>query len=127
MFKSPTCTRYDIDLAEYLAKLAEISLTDLGNVMFSSEASADKPVEEFMYSDFKEFHIAGYKLGIENYDFILLMITDVLKEGTYLLFLGDEDTISQAYNVTPTENEVFLPKVMSRKKQIVPRLSELWG
>ena len=64
LFKSPTCTRYDIDLAEYLAKLAEVSLTDLGNVMFSSEASADKPVEEFMYSDFKEFHIAGYKLGI---------------------------------------------------------------
>ena len=123
--------------------------------MFSSEASADNPVEELMYSDFKEFHIAGYKLGIaqitslssetllkrkeeflnemarkkklENYDFILLMITDVLREGTYLLFLGDEDTISQAYNVMPTENEVFLPKVMSRKKQIVPRLSELWG
>ena len=67
------------------------------------------------------------KKKLENYDFILLMITDVLKEGTYLLFLGDEDTISQAYNVTPTENEVFLPKVMSRKKQIVPRLSELWG
>lgn len=155
MFKSPTCTQYDIEIAEHLAKAAEISLKDLGEVMFSSGASADKPVEDFMYSDFKEFHIAGYKLGIaqitslnsgallkrkdeflsemgrkkklENYDFILLMITDVLKEGTYLLFLGDKDTISQAYNVSPTDNEVFLPKVMSRKKQIVPRLSELWG
>lgn len=155
MFKSPTCTQYDIEIAEHLAKAAEISLKDLGEVMFSSGASADKPVEDFMYSDFKEFHIAGYKLGIaqitslnsgallkrkdeflsemgrkkklENYDFVLLMITDVLKEGTYLLFLGDKDTISQAYNVSPTDNEVFLPKVMSRKKQIVPRLSELWG
>ena len=62
-----------------------------------------------------------------GYDFILLMLTDVLKEGTALLYIGDEETISQAYDVTATNNEVFLPRVMSRKKQIVPRLSELWG
>ena len=51
----------------------------------------------------------------------------ILKEGTALLYIGDEETISQAYDVTATNNEVFLPHVMSRKKQIVPRLSELWG
>ncbi|MDO5448697.1 MAG: inorganic pyrophosphatase, partial [Clostridia bacterium] len=62
-----------------------------------------------------------------KYDFILLMLTDVLKEGTHLIFIGDEDTISQAYDVKAENNEVFLPHVMSRKKQIVPRLSELWG
>lgn len=155
MFKSPTCTQYDIDTAEHLAKVADVSLEELGNTMFAQGASADKPVEELIYTDFKEFHIAGYKLGIgqvtclaseallarkseflkemdkkkrmENYDFILLMLTDVLKEGTLLLFIGDEDTISQAYDVSAHDNEVFLPKVMSRKKQIVPRLSELWG
>ena len=37
------------------------------------------------------------------------------------------DVISQAFGVTPKENEVFLPKVMSRKKQIIPSLSALWG
>ena len=155
MFKSPTCTQVDIDAAERLASIAGVTLEELGDVVFSSNSYENKPVEEVMYYDFKEFLIAGYKLGIgqitclnsdtmlerkdefleemarrkksSEYDFVLLMLTDVLKEGTHLLFIGDKDTISQAYNVEVNENDVFLPKVMSRKKQIVPRLSELWG
>ena len=39
----------------------------------------------------------------------------------------DDDAIRQAFSVEPRENEVFLPKVMSRKKQIIPMLSDLWG
>lgn len=155
MFKSPTCTQYDIDIAHRMAKIAEIDIEKLGEAMFAGTASLSKPVEELLFTDFKEFHIAGNRLGISQitcvnsealltrkkefltametkkkssgYDFILLMLTDVLKEGTHLLFLGDEDTISQAYDVRAKDNEVFLPHVMSRKKQIVPRLSELWG
>ena len=37
------------------------------------------------------------------------------------------DTIRQAFNVIPKDNTVFLPKVMSRKKQIIPMLTALWG
>ena len=37
------------------------------------------------------------------------------------------DTIQQAFNVTPRENTAFLPRVMSRKKQVIPMLSALWG
>ena len=155
MFKSPTCTEYDVEIANRMAKIANVDLNELGDVLFAGTASLSKPIEELLYTDFKEFHIAGYKLGIgqvtclnsealmtrkdefikamsskkesAKYDFILLMLTDVLLEGTHLIFLGDEDTISQAYDVKAENNEVFLPHVMSRKKQIVPRLSELWG
>jgi len=155
MFKSPTCTQYDIEIAERMAKIANVNIEELGDVMFAGTASLSKPIEELLYTDFKEFHIAGYKLGIgqvtclnsealmgrkdeflkamkskkesAKYDYILLMLTDVLKEGTHLIYIGDEDTISQAYDVKAKDNEVFLPHVMSRKKQIVPRLSELWG
>ncbi|NLL63804.1 MAG: putative manganese-dependent inorganic diphosphatase [Ruminococcaceae bacterium] len=155
MFKSPTCTPTDVKIAKNLAKIADVSLDHLGEIMFSSSAVAEKPVKKLMYSDFKEFLIAGYKLGIgqitclnsdvalkrkdefmkemeskkneAGYDFIIIMFTDVLKEGTHLLFLGDVETINQAYDVIAKDNEVFLPEVMSRKKQIVPRLSELWG
>ena len=35
--------------------------------------------------------------------------------------------IRQAFNVTPKDNTVFLPQVMSRKKQIIPTLSAMWG
>ena len=38
-----------------------------------------------------------------------------------------DEIIEQAFNVQPKENTVFLPKVMSRKKQIIPMLSALWG
>ena len=63
----------------------------------------------------------------KGYSMIILMLTDVLLEGTQLIYLGDEDTIRHAFNVDVRDNEVFLPKVMSRKKQVIPMLSALWG
>ena len=62
-----------------------------------------------------------------GYDLLILMLTDVLLEGTQLIYVGDDDVITQAFNVTPRDNMVFLPKIMSRKKQIIPMLSTLWG
>ena len=38
-----------------------------------------------------------------------------------------DDIIEQAFHEAPKDNAVFLPKVMSRKKQIIPMLSALWG
>ena len=58
---------------------------------------------------------------------MILMLTDVLLEGTQIIYLGDEETIQQAFNVSPKDNTVFLPRVMSRKKQVIPMLSALWG
>ena len=54
-------------------------------------------------------------------------ITDVLLEGTQLIYIGNDEIIQQAFNVQPKENTVFLPHIMSRKKQIIPMLSALWG
>ena len=62
------------------------------------------------------------KLGL-----VILMLTDVLLEGTQIIYVGDDETIQQAFNVTPKENMAFLPGIMSRKKQIIPMLSALWG
>ena len=61
------------------------------------------------------------------FDLVILMLTDVLLEGTQILYVGDDDTIRQAFSVIPKDNTVFLTKVMSRKKQIIPMLSVLWG
>ena len=58
---------------------------------------------------------------------VILMLTDVLLEGTQILYIGDDDTIQQAFGIKPRENTAFLPRVMSRKKQIIPMLSALWG
>lgn len=71
-----------------------------------------------------EMRVAAKKKEVS---LVILMLTDVLLEGSQLLYVGDDDVISQAFGVIPKDNEVFLPKVMSRKKQIIPSLSALWG
>ncbi len=61
-------------------------------------------------------------------DMILLMITDVLREGTDLLFVGDQEIIRQAFSLREVEgNHIFIPGLVSRKKQMVPALAQLWG
>ena len=156
MFKSPTCTPRDRRIAERLARIAGIDLDELGREIFSASVSTDKTVEELLNTDFKEFHIAGHDLGIgqitcldaekvlgrlpellpamqkmkdaHHYDMQLLMLTDVLREGTELIFLGDEDVVRMAFGARDIkDHHVFLPKVVSRKKQIVPALALLWG
>ena len=65
---------------------------------------------------------------LRGYDMVLMMVTDVLRCGTELIFLGDDDVIEQAFDTGKiTGQHVFLPGVVSRKKQIVPALAVLWG
>ena len=155
MFKSPTCTQRDRNMAERMARIANVSLEKLGQLIFSASWSDDKPVRDLLMSDFKEFHIAEHNLGVgqitcvnsehilerkeefiqemqeimetRNYSLILLMLTDVLLEGTQLIYLGDEEAIRQAFSQDAKHHVIFLPKVMSRKKQIIPALSAMWG
>ena len=63
----------------------------------------------------------------KEFSMVILMLTDVLLEGTQLVYVGSDETIQQAFNVQPKENTVFLPQIMSRKKQVIPMLSALWG
>lgn len=154
MFKSPTCTVRDIRTAERMARIANVSLDELGKKIFS-ESVEGKTANELLYTDYKEFHIAGHTLAVSQItcldsasmlsrkealikemkeisekskvSLVILMLTDVLHEGSHLLYVGDDDIITQAFGVTARDNEVFLPNVMSRKKQVIPSLSALWG
>lgn len=154
MFKSPTCTEKDRRTAERMARIANISLDELGREIFSASLDS-KTVHDLLMSDYKEFHIAGHDLAVsqitcvdspkmlerkeeflsemrqlasqKGFSMIILMLTDVLLEGTQIVYLGDDDIIQQAFNLTPRDNTLFLPRVMSRKKQVIPMLSALWG
>jgi len=154
MFKSPTCTERDRRTAERMARIANVSLEELGREIFSASME-NKSAEELLLSDYKEFHIAGHDLAVaqitcvdsptmaqrkdeflkimqkmaeeKGLSMMLLMLTDVLLEGTQLIYIGSDETIQQAFSITPKGNSVFLPKIMSRKKQVIPMLSALWG
>ncbi len=154
MFKSPTCTDRDIRTAERMARIANISLEELGKEIFSASAG-NRTAEDLLFTDYKDFHIAGHDFGVsqitcvdspqmlqrkdefltlmekkakeKGLSMMILMLTDVLLEGTQLIYIGSDETIQQAFSVQPKDNTVFLPKVMSRKKQVIPMLSALWG
>ena len=66
MFKSPTCTQRDRNMAERLARIAGISLQDLGKEIFSVSADENKSASDLLFTDFKEFHIAGHDFGISQ-------------------------------------------------------------
>ena len=146
LFKSPTCTDLDIRLAQRLARIAGVDLDELGHELFSTGSAADKSIMEQLKADFKEFRLGNHLLGIaqittldteklrplsdqylasmeqvrkeNHYDAVYLMLTDVLKEGTELLFTGSKDPICQAFGVdTPEEHHVYLDKVVSRKNR----------
>ncbi len=154
MFKSPTCTQRDIRTAERMARIANISLEELGKEIFSVSGE-NRSARDLLFADYKEFHIAGHDLAVaqitcvdspamlsrreeflslmaetakkKDFSMMILMLTDVLLEGTQIIYLGDEEVIRQAFNVTPKDNTAFLPQIMSRKKQVIPMLSALWG
>ncbi len=154
MFKSPTCTDRDRRTAERMARIANVSLEELGRDIFSASVE-NKTAKDLLFTDYKEFHIAGHDLAVsqitcvdspamlkrkdeflplmektareKGFDLVVLMLTDVLLEGTQLIYVGDDEIIRQAFNVQPKDSTIFLPRVMSRKKQVIPTLSALWG
>ena len=51
-----------------------------------------------------------------------LMVTDVLTKGTDLLVDGDVAGVARAFGLTAHDSQIELPGVMSRKKEVAPKL-----
>lgn len=154
LFKSPTCTEKDKRTAERLAQIAGVNLREYGLAMLKAGAGiGNKTPQEIIKTDLKEFKIGDYKIVVsqisvmdpqevldiedkliaamqencdrEGYDMDLMMVTDILEEATYLLFTGSPKTlIGEAFKKDASGTHVYLPGVMSRKKQMIPPLSE---
>jgi len=52
----------------------------------------------------------------------VLMITDVIAKGTTMLVAGDVATVARSFGVDASDSTIELPGVMSRKKEVVPKL-----
>ena len=153
LFRSPTCTIQDVNMCKKLAKIAEINIEEFAREMFKAGTSLKgKTVVEIFNQDFKPFQIADIKIGIAqvntmdiegfmplkdemlkymetkskeaNLDIVLLLLTDILNEGSQILVIGDKpEIIEKAFKVELNDNTAFLPGVLSRKKQVVPPIT----
>jgi manganese-dependent inorganic pyrophosphatase len=155
IFKSPTCTTADIKCVEALAEIAGVSDTQaLGMEMFKVKSAVEgTPVRDLVMRDFKDFNMGGKTVGIGQLEVIdlaifdgikadlqadiaalkqegnrhsvLLLLTDIMKEGSELLVVSDDaDLTVNAFGKSCTDGRVWLDGVLSRKKQVVPPLQE---
>ncbi|MGX8680442.1 MAG: DHHA2 domain-containing protein, partial [bacterium] len=155
LFKSPTCTPTDVRIANKLAKIANVDAKEFGMDMFKAGTSlVGKSVEEIFNSDFKKFNIADEKIGVaqvntmdidgfapykgemlrymqkvcedNHFAFALLLLTDVINTVSEIFVAGPRPGyVEQAFNCTLVDSEANLPGIISRKKQVVPALTNV--
>jgi manganese-dependent inorganic pyrophosphatase len=51
-----------------------------------------------------------------------LMVTDVLEKGTEMLVAGDVVAVARSLGAEHSDGTIELPGVMSRKKEVAPKL-----
>ena len=151
IFKSPTCTEVDIKAVKELAKIAGIEdFKALAMEMFIvKSATAGATARQLNTKDYKPFMMNGEKVGVNQLEMIdisaiddrkdeiyadmiamkkeeglhtmLVLITDIMKEGSQLLCVSDDASkIEAAFGKKLVNNQMWLDGVLSRKKQVIP-------
>ena len=157
LLKSPTCTEQDVKAAHELAEIAGVDLQSYGLEMLKAGADlSDKTISELISLDSKEFAMGNSKVEIaqvnavdvndvlanqaeieahltsiiekKGLDMFLFVVTDILNNDSVGLAVGRAaKAVEQAFNATLEDNKVLLKGVVSRKKQIVPVLTEAFS
>ena len=156
-FKSPTCTEDDKAAVNDLKVIAGVTDTEeLFMEMLKAKSAVDGvPAKDLLFRDYKDFDMKGNKVGVGQLELaaldqvadvrdalvkameavkadgrhsVLLMLTDVVKEGTDLVVLSDDPAmIEKAFDTKLAGNSMWIPGMMSRKKQTVPNLQKVFG
>ncbi len=157
LFKSPTCTAEDVAAAKELAEIAGVDAESYGLDMLKAGADlSDKSIQQLVSLDAKEFQMGASKVEIaqvnavdindvysrqaeleetlsniiseKGLDLFLFVVTDILTNDSTALALGKaRSAVEEAYGVTLENNKAVLKGVVSRKKQIVPVLTDLFN
>jgi manganese-dependent inorganic pyrophosphatase len=157
MFKSPTCTEADKVACEALAKIAGVDdMEALAMEMFKAKSAVDGvPAKDLVFRDYKDFDMNGKKVGIGQLELVdlslvagirddlynackevkadgrhtvLLMLTDIMKEGTDLMVVSDDPSIAEGAYGTKLDGQcMWVDGMMSRKKQTLPALQKAMG
>lgn len=132
-------------------------LHQLGMEMFNIKSNvAGTPIRDLVMRDYKDFSMNGQLIGIGqlevvdlsvfddiktqleadiaqlklegNRHTVMLLLTDIIKEGSELLVVSDDlSLIERAYGKTAQDGRLWLDGVLSRKKQVVPQLQDVFS
>ena len=129
----------------------------LGMEMFKVKSAVDgTPIRDLVFRDYKDFKMSGTGVGIGQLEVVdlaildkykadlqadigkvkkekglhsvFLLLTDIMKEGSEMLIVSDDPSVvEKAFGVKPSGTSVWLPGVMSRKKDVVPKFEKVFG
>ncbi len=152
---SPTCTSFDVNAAESLARIADVDLKEFGSKMFEASTSIeDLTPLQILDIDSKLFVVGKYDVfisqintlklnqilemaddlhkALDKYakmnkaDIAILLVTDIYLGGSEVIIAGkDAEYAKKIFDIPKGENRKFLSGVTSRKKQIVPKLGKI--
>ena len=151
LLTSPTTTEDDKFAAVKLANIAKVDMDKYGLEMLKAASSIEgMSVEDLIKSDFKSFVVGNKNLGIgqvmtldfeniknnmdefvnkldemvdTNYNVVVIFITDIIKKGSYVIYNRKSETvIADSFGLKNVYEGVFIPKIVSRKKQILPSI-----
>ena len=153
--KSPTTTKVDIEIANALAKIAEVEVDKYGLDLLESGVSIKGlNADDIIFKDSKRFETNGHEFSVSqvfttnfdefkprvneliaelnkeaernNLEVCALFVTDFLNNNSYLLYSDNSKNLSEnAYNIDDIEQGHLLEGVVSRKKQMVPVIMEV--
>lgn len=149
IFKSPTCTKVDTKAVKELAEIAGIQdYKALGMEMFLVKSAVEgASARDLNTRDYKAFEMNGVKVGVNQLEVVdlsvfddkkdmlfedmakmkeeeglhtmLVLLTDIMKEGSQLLCLSDDvSKVESAFDCKLEDNQVWLDGVLSRKNKL---------
>ena len=154
IFKSPTCTEEDVKQGKKLAEISGLDYEVYGkDLLIAGTSLDDKTAYEIVNIDCKPFEFGTQKAAVaqvntveisavlarkeeletvmkelmakDGLDFVTLMITDIITNSTELYVVGDKTLTIKTFGMSEGAETVFLPNVVSRKKQIVPPYTDM--
>lgn len=155
LFKSPTSTNVDRMILERLARIADLDTEKFAVEMFKAGTSlVGKTPQELLAQDLKVFTVNEEKIGIAqvytmdpaslgemkadllnlmeerakeyNYSIFILMLTDIFEQSSEMVVVGhNKNLIAKAFGKTLENNSFFAPGIVSRKKQVVPPITNM--
>lgn len=152
VMKSPTTTAVDREQAAVLGEIAKVDPMEFGLKVFKCRGGEDNvPLDKLVGADAKEFQIGDaialiaqhetvdlkavmkredeireYMRELKernDYEFVLLMVTDIMAEGSQFLCEGNRRIVNRVFNISCTgEGGTWMPGVLSRKKQVAAKI-----